>query len=350
MHRRASTRAKRVNCRRGQGKKRGGKERKREDFFVYKKRVGTWKGLPSFFGVVESGEKLSSSSDICSDHSFPLLLATFSEPPLFCTPAIEASPPLVRMAEVRIPLSNFLLPWPVPTTSHRYSTSRLTLTSSSATSILSLRVSQDSLPSVAATGASGRASPSPFGLDAVIPASPASSSGGGSGMHRTPSGNFMPRNNSGLFSREPSFDCNICLDMPTDPVVTMCGHLFWYAPRPVVPRSHMKQFVTIRSIPYIFSHGTTRSEFRFPFPLMASAGLVSSRCVICNGALRPKKMTFLFSFSTHSISCLSHPVTPLSPRPSGWSAKPRVPCASRRPTAKALFRFMAAARLPRLTA
>jgi hypothetical protein len=63
-------------------------------------------------------------------------------------------------------------------------------------------------------------------------------------MHRTPSGNFMPRNNSGLFSREPAFDCNICLDMPTDPVVTMCGHLFWYAARAIMLHSHVKQFVT----------------------------------------------------------------------------------------------------------
>ena len=24
------------------------------------------------------------------------------------------------------------------------------------------------------------------------------------------------------------FECNICLEAPKDPVVSMCGHLFWY--------------------------------------------------------------------------------------------------------------------------
>lgn len=26
---------------------------------------------------------------------------------------------------------------------------------------------------------------------------------------------------------DPSFECNICLDSPTDAVVSLCGHLFW---------------------------------------------------------------------------------------------------------------------------
>lgn len=28
-----------------------------------------------------------------------------------------------------------------------------------------------------------------------------------------------------------AFDCNICLDAATEPVVTMCGHLFWWVIR-----------------------------------------------------------------------------------------------------------------------
>ncbi len=26
---------------------------------------------------------------------------------------------------------------------------------------------------------------------------------------------------------QSSFQCSICLDPPTEPVVTRCGHLFW---------------------------------------------------------------------------------------------------------------------------
>lgn len=35
---------------------------------------------------------------------------------------------------------------------------------------------------------------------------------------------------SGESSKKPTsspFDCNICLDNATDPVVSLCGHLFW---------------------------------------------------------------------------------------------------------------------------
>jgi hypothetical protein len=42
----------------------------------------------------------------------------------------------------------------------------------------------------------------------------------------------MSRTSSGLFNRDSAFDCNICMEIPTDPVVTMCGHLYWYASRP----------------------------------------------------------------------------------------------------------------------
>lgn len=27
--------------------------------------------------------------------------------------------------------------------------------------------------------------------------------------------------------RKPTFDCNICLDTVSSPVVTLCGHLYW---------------------------------------------------------------------------------------------------------------------------
>lgn len=26
----------------------------------------------------------------------------------------------------------------------------------------------------------------------------------------------------------PAFECNICLDTVVSPVVTLCGHLYWY--------------------------------------------------------------------------------------------------------------------------
>lgn len=28
-------------------------------------------------------------------------------------------------------------------------------------------------------------------------------------------------------TKENLFECNICLDSPSDPVVSLCGHLFW---------------------------------------------------------------------------------------------------------------------------
>ncbi len=28
-------------------------------------------------------------------------------------------------------------------------------------------------------------------------------------------------------SKDSPFECNICLDAPSEPVVTFCGHLFW---------------------------------------------------------------------------------------------------------------------------
>ena len=33
------------------------------------------------------------------------------------------------------------------------------------------------------------------------------------------------------------FDCNICLDVATDPVITVCGHLYWCVPRHPPPRA-----------------------------------------------------------------------------------------------------------------
>ena len=29
-------------------------------------------------------------------------------------------------------------------------------------------------------------------------------------------------------SKGEAFECRICLDSPVEPVVTKCGHLFWY--------------------------------------------------------------------------------------------------------------------------
>jgi hypothetical protein len=31
----------------------------------------------------------------------------------------------------------------------------------------------------------------------------------------------------------PSFDCNICLDTVSSPIVTLCGHLYWCVARRV---------------------------------------------------------------------------------------------------------------------
>lgn len=36
-------------------------------------------------------------------------------------------------------------------------------------------------------------------------------------------------NNGGSSGEENStFECNICLEQATEPVITLCGHLFWY--------------------------------------------------------------------------------------------------------------------------
>ncbi len=35
--------------------------------------------------------------------------------------------------------------------------------------------------------------------------------------------------NSNNNSSDANFECNICLDTAKDAVVSMCGHLFWYA-------------------------------------------------------------------------------------------------------------------------
>jgi E3 ubiquitin-protein ligase RNF5 len=36
------------------------------------------------------------------------------------------------------------------------------------------------------------------------------------------------KDDKGDDATKAKFDCNICLDAPQDPVVTVCGHMFWY--------------------------------------------------------------------------------------------------------------------------
>ncbi|KAJ3356103.1 hypothetical protein GGF32_001684 [Allomyces javanicus] len=35
------------------------------------------------------------------------------------------------------------------------------------------------------------------------------------------------------------FECNVCLETASEPVVTLCGHLFWCRPDPVAPQSSL---------------------------------------------------------------------------------------------------------------
>lgn len=55
------------------------------------------------------------------------------------------------------------------------------------------------------------------GLSIAVPATPAESSPPG-----TPCGTSSSHE-AGMF------DCNICLDCASDPVITVCGHLYWCA-------------------------------------------------------------------------------------------------------------------------
>lgn len=35
-------------------------------------------------------------------------------------------------------------------------------------------------------------------------------------------------NSNGNGEENSMFECNICLEQSTEPVITLCGHLFWY--------------------------------------------------------------------------------------------------------------------------
>lgn len=35
-------------------------------------------------------------------------------------------------------------------------------------------------------------------------------------------------NNNNNNDENSTFECNICLEQSSDPVITLCGHLFWY--------------------------------------------------------------------------------------------------------------------------
>lgn len=41
--------------------------------------------------------------------------------------------------------------------------------------------------------------------------------------------NHRPQNNPNeKESNNNNFECNICLDTAREPVITLCGHLFWF--------------------------------------------------------------------------------------------------------------------------
>lgn len=42
--------------------------------------------------------------------------------------------------------------------------------------------------------------------------------------------NTEEKKNDDKAEDERAFECNICLDTAKDAVISMCGHLFWYAP------------------------------------------------------------------------------------------------------------------------
>lgn len=49
------------------------------------------------------------------------------------------------------------------------------------------------------------------------------------GSEPTSSNNSVPKNNnSSEDDKNELFECNICFDTAQDPVITLCGHLFWF--------------------------------------------------------------------------------------------------------------------------
>lgn len=58
----------------------------------------------------------------------------------------------------------------------------------------------------------------------MLPARAASSPHGDASFNNKRSSNKKTNE----IERNPVFECNICLDTVTSPVVTYCGHLYWY--------------------------------------------------------------------------------------------------------------------------
>lgn len=64
------------------------------------------------------------------------------------------------------------------------------------------------------------------------------------------------------------FDCNICLDSPTDPIVTQCGHLFcWPCIYQWIERSTLcpvcKAGITKENVIPIYGRGQEKKDPRF---------------------------------------------------------------------------------------
>lgn len=54
------------------------------------------------------------------------------------------------------------------------------------------------------------------------------SAGSSSGVSGDAAAAAGPGSSGGSVGDDSRFECNVCLDSPDEPVVTLCGHLFWW--------------------------------------------------------------------------------------------------------------------------